>query len=147
MLLIGTAACGAKKETPKPEPVTTEETEKAMIIEQTNLEGKWQWVSSSFVTRGMKEPNVSSPETRGYNVVLEFFENEIEIIIDGSPLARVPYRLAGNEVETQMLWVDIPSDDFPFYIASGPVYIRDGELYISGGYNDAGENQTYKRLD
>lgn len=141
LLFVGLVACKTSKNTK--ETIQQNDTLKA---ENFRGEGRWQWVSSSFITRGIKEPKVSTPETLGYTIVLEFKANVITIIKNGAEAAQVPYSILEKDLAITFLQVQIPQDDFPFYIASGPIYLIGDELKISGGYNDAGENQTYKRI-
>jgi hypothetical protein len=143
LLIVSSLGCKSSKETKS--AVETVEQQNIVQAETFVAEGRWGWVSSSFLTRGMKEPKVSTPETREYSIVLEFEADLISIEKNGEQVAKVPFTLEEHGDGIQIIRVEIPQDDFPFHIASGPVYLRGNELLISGGYNDAGENQTYKR--
>ena len=141
-ILISLLSCNASKNAKNNAEI---ETTHPTQTQNFKAEGRWVWVSSTFVTRGLKEPKISSPESRGYQIVIEFKENLIVIEKNGAVVAQVPYTLEQQSEYLQLIRVENPQDDFPFFIASGPVYINGNELIISGGYNDAGENQTYKR--
>lgn len=110
-----------------------------------SIVGSWVWEESSFVARGLEEPKISNPESRGYSIQINVREAEIDIMKDGKFAATVPYKLLQMEENLAAIEVNIPQDSFPFFIASGPITISDTELLISGGYNDAGENQRYSR--
>ncbi len=126
--------CGSQKNTAN----STNSTDKLL--------GTYQWVSSKYMTRGMKEVKLSNPETRGYSIVLEIKKTEIDIIKNDKKVATVPYKIIFSTDNQPIIQVQIPQDDFSFYIASGPFVIEGDITTIIGTYNDAGEDQTYKRL-
>jgi hypothetical protein len=140
LLFVGLIACKSSKKTE--DTITQNNNSQVEIFKG---EGRWVWVSSSFIARGMKEPKISNPETRGYKIVLEFRGNQIAIEKNGSEVAMVPYTIENQGEGFTIIQVEIPQDDFPFIISSGPIYIRGNQLIISGGYDDSGEDQTYKR--
>jgi len=109
--------------------------------------GKWVWVNSSFITRGMPEAKVSTPESMGYSITLIFGKKSIEIIKNGVSVANLPYEIMEQENGAPILVPAAVADDFPFYVSSGPITFKKDELYISGSYNDAGENQTFKKAE
>lgn len=111
--------------------------------QEINIQGNWKWVKSVFITRGMKGPKISYPESRGYTIDLKIGKKEIEIVKAGKSVATVPYLFYQEAGDLHVLRVSIPQDDFPFYISSGPVYQKGDTLIIAGTYNDAGEDQYY----
>jgi hypothetical protein len=111
-----------------------------------SIEGRWQWVRSEFISRGMDGPKVSTPKSRKYKVELNVDSENIEIVKNKKSVASVPYLLYSQGEETQIIRVSIPQDDFPFYISSGPIYFRGDTLIIGGNYNDAGEDQFYVKV-
>ncbi len=113
---------------------------------EPTLIGRWSWVKSKFITRGMPQAKISTPKSRGYVVDLVIGLKEIEIVKDEKSVATVPYLLYQQGEELHVLRVSIPQDDFPFYISSGPVYFKSDTLIIAGTYNDAGEDQYFVRV-
>lgn len=111
--------------------------------QEVNVQGHWQWVKSVFITRGMKGPKVSNPQSRGYSIELKIGEKEIEIFKNEKSVATVPYLLYKQAGDLEVMRVSIPQDDFPFFISSGPIYQEGDTLIIAGAYNDAGEDQYY----
>lgn len=126
-------SCSAKKE--------------ILSSQKKQLIGSWTWVNSSFITRGMPEAKVSSPQSVGYSITLTISKKTIEILKNGVSVAKMPYELIEQENGAPLLMPATVTDDAPFFVASGPIHFKDDELYISGGYNDAGENQTYKKAE
>jgi hypothetical protein len=128
-----TLSCNAKKDLPK--------SAKEQII------GKWNWVSSSFITRGSPQAKVNTPQSLGYNITLIINKKTIEILKNGSSVATMPYEIIEVENGKPVLVPAPIADDFIFYVSSGPIYFKKDEFYISGSYNDAGEDQTFKKAD
>jgi hypothetical protein len=118
---------------------------------RNNIQGKWKWVESSFMTRGMKEPKVSTPETAGHEIMLEFKDTTVDVYRNGKVMETYQYEIKKMSPDNQLfldLKIQNPNSlpDFGFRLSSGPCDLKNGMLEITGGYNDAGENQKYKRM-
>ena len=121
------------------------------ISNQNNIQGKWKWIESSFMTRGMSEPRISTPKTAGHTIILEFKDATVDVYRNGKVMASYQYEIKKMSPDNQLflnLKIQNPNSlaEFEFRLSSGPCNFKNGMLEITGGYNDAGENQKYKRM-
>ncbi|MCH2083971.1 MAG: hypothetical protein MK226_16365 [Saprospiraceae bacterium] len=118
---------------------------------QNSIQGKWKWVESSFLTRGMREAKISTPESTGYDIILEFKDTTVSVYQNKKLINTYQYEIKKMSPDHQIfLELNIQRSGklvlTEFKLSSGPYEIKNGILEITGGYNDAGENQKYKRL-
>ena len=122
--------------------------------EDESLVGKWRWVSSSFMTRGMSKPKITTPESVGYSMTAHFKnDGELDILHKENISWTYNYQLQDMNTPVEELLVlkmkpqaSMPDPSAFVDIASGPLYIKGDTLHITGGYNDAGENQLYVKI-
>ncbi len=119
----------------------------ADVQENDSVIGKWKWIKSVFVTRGMKEPVISKPKSRKDDIFLYINQKEIVVMNNGDSVAVAPYLFYHQTDDLDVLRVSNLKEENSFYISSGPVYLTGDTMIIGGGYNDAGSDQYYLRIN
>jgi hypothetical protein len=110
------------------------------------LTGEWEWISTTFVRRGIPNPTVITPETAGVEMTINFTsDSTVSVRHNGTEVALLNYQL--RELGGKSLLITYPGqaqENAPF-LEEGVVSIEGDTLEIVGNYNDAGGNQVFVR--
>ena len=112
------------------------------------LNGSWQWTESSFSSRGVP-PSVKTPASTRQEIVVTFKPDNQAIVFVNSQLAGT-YSYTVTRPMDEYLMIRFsggpagtPASQF---LEEGPLTISLNSMTIAGGYNDAGSNQTFKKI-
>ena len=112
-----------------------------------DLEGEWEWVSTTFVRRGVENPTVITPETTGVEMSINFTsDSTVSVQHNGTTVASLNYQI--SDLSGESLLISYPGqvqENEPF-LETGIVRIGEDTLEIIGNYSDAGGNQLFVRL-
>jgi hypothetical protein len=111
------------------------------------LNGTWEWTETSFISRGAK-PNVKTPASVGYKITVTFKpDNQALVFRNGKLVGTYAYTVS-KPTDYLVISFSDASGNNPAreFLEEGPLTVSANQLYIAGGYNDAGSNQTFKKL-
>ena len=111
------------------------------------LNGSWEWKESRFASRGVK-PSVKNPESTGQHVVVTFKPDNTVLVFRNKELLGT-YLFTLTKPQDEYLKIAFSADKngkVPEYLQEGPLSFSGNELTIAGGYNDAGENVTFRKI-
>lgn len=116
--------------------------------------GTWQWVESNFITRGMSEPEITTPSGIGHQMALTFNNDlSVDLLLNGQQVTEYKYEFRKEAEDAQRGFLSLTpvtnnqSSDLPVRPTSGPCRIQNDTLTIYGGYNDAGPTQKFVRVE
>ncbi len=117
-------------------------------VSKEDLLGKWQWVLSRRESR-MTGTTETTPEDLGMTMQIEFTGyNQLHVYHDGQLVATNTYELTNPGTDQQtLLKVNKGDAQVEPNCESGPLYLQGKKLTISGGFNDAGSNQIFEKMD
>lgn len=114
------------------------------MVQTAPWNGRWQWEATHYVRRG-GETHVT-PGDAGIEMAIELLPNgELKVYHNHILKKTYPYQV--NKIEEEW-WLTITYDkgELNPTVESGILRCTSNTLEIIGGYNDAGGNQTYKRV-
>ncbi|MBK8968800.1 MAG: hypothetical protein IPM36_19445 [Lewinellaceae bacterium] len=111
------------------------------------LTGRWIWVESSFITRGMQQPSISTPASTSIAMEVEFLNGQnLNLYHNNTLVNSQAYELWQTPGNPDYI-LELGTRTLQPNLEEGPIYITgDSILYIAGGYNDAGAGQTWRRV-
>ncbi|MCC6460928.1 MAG: hypothetical protein IT260_10690 [Saprospiraceae bacterium] len=110
------------------------------------LAGKWRWEKNIFQTRGMAQAQVSTPASTGIDMQVHFFNSNTLHLYHNQQLVQTkPYGVY-QTVDSHELMFETSRSQLSPDLETGLVAISGDTLTISGGYNDAGAQQTWIRV-
>src|SRR5690606_31766339 len=113
------------------------------------LNGSWEWLETSFVSRGVA-PSQKTPETTGRKVVVTFKpDNQALVFVQGKLSGTFTYKLSQQPNDYVLISFSDAMGNNPAkeFLEEGPLTISATELHIAGGYNDAGSNQKFRKIE
>ena len=115
--------------------------------QQDPLLGEWVWIQTSFQTRGMPTPTISTPASTGVAMTVDFSANNtVAVKHNGTTIHNCSYKITENAEGTRFINVLLPEEaPTPNIERHGILRIDNNQLEIIGGYNDAGANQQFQR--
>jgi hypothetical protein len=112
------------------------------------LNGTWEWTETRFASRGVK-PTTKTPTSEKKRITLTFKpDNMVTIFQDGKMLNTYEYTVT-NPMNEQLMIAFKGKDGQPVteeFLPEGPLTVSKNQIYIAGGYNDAGSNVSFKKV-
>lgn len=112
------------------------------------ITGTWQWSETKRLSRG-SQPVTQTPATTNRNLKVTFKPDQtVDVFLNERLAGSYKYELSKKNSNFIILRFSGADDGNPFYqyITEGPLTVTQEQLYIAGGYNDAGSNQTFTRI-
>ena len=131
-----------KAQEQQPEPTAQTETEAIKM-----LNGSWEWTQTRFVSRGV-QPTVKTPESTGRKFTVTFKPDNIASVFENGKLVTT-FQYSITRPMNDFLMISFKSNEghsVREYLEEGPLTVSAHTLHIAGGYNDAGSNITFKKL-
>ena len=125
-----------------------EKTAKTIAEATKMLNGSWNWMETTFASRGVK-PTTKTPATTKENVVVTFtHNNKAQVTVNKKVVGTYSYTLREQPNDYIIIsFSDEQGNNLAApYLEEGPLNLSANQLYIAGGYNDAGSNQTFKKV-
>lgn len=125
----------------------TEPTAQTIAKATKMLNGSWEWTETTFASRGVK-PSTKTPATTKKKITVTFKpDNQVTVFENGKLVGTYAYKLS---IPTDYIIISFSDESgrnpVREYLEEGPITVSANELYIAGGYNDAGSNQKFKKL-
>ena len=112
------------------------------------LNGTWEWTETRFASRGVK-PTTKTPTSEKKKISLTFKpDNTVTVFQNGKLLNTYEYSVT-KPMDEQLMIVFKGKDGQPAteeYLPEGPLTVSKNQIYIAGGYNDAGSNVSFKKV-
>ena len=112
------------------------------------MNGSWKWTETQRIGRGIK-PSAKTPASTGQNITVTFKPNNHALVFVNKELVGT-YRFELTQRPNEYLMLSFHDETgrniAAPYLEQGPLTVSADELYISGSYNDAGSNQTFKKI-
>ncbi|MCB0533170.1 MAG: hypothetical protein H6574_23690 [Lewinellaceae bacterium] len=111
------------------------------------LTGRWTWVESRFQTRGMPQPSITTPDSTGIAMEVEFLAGQkLKLYHNNTLVNSQSYELWQTPGNPAYI-LELGTRTIQPNLEEGPIYFTgDSILHIAGGYNDAGAGQTWRRI-
>ncbi|KAA9333579.1 hypothetical protein [Adhaeribacter soli] len=124
------------------EPTAQTETEAIKM-----LNGTWEWKQTRFASRGV-QPTVKTPESTGRKITVTFKPDNIASVFENGKLVTT-FQYSITRPMNEYLMISFKGNEGQSvreYLEEGPLTVSANTLHIAGGYNDAGSNITFKKL-
>ena len=109
------------------------------------LPGTWEWIESRFASRGVK-PTLKTPETEKTNISINFRpDNMASVYVNKKFSGMYQYTLSQPTDYVLISFKANEGQSLPEILQEGPLTITDNEIFIAGGYNDAGQNVKFRK--
>ncbi len=110
------------------------------------LPGSWEWTESRFASRGV-QPTVKTPATENRNITITFRPDNLASVYENKKFAGM-YQYNITQQPNDYAIIRFKTNEgqtLPDFLPTGPISINDNEIYIAGGYNDAGMNVKFRK--
>lgn len=124
------------------EPTAQTETEALKM-----LNGTWEWTQTRFASRGVK-PKIKTPESTGRKITVTFKPDNIASVFENGKLVTT-FQYSITRPMDEKLMISFKGNEGQSvreYLEEGPLTVSANTLHIAGGYNDAGSNISFKKL-
>ena len=110
------------------------------------LPGSWEWVESRFASRGVK-PTLKTPASENKNVTINFRPDNLASVYVNKKFSGM-YQYTLTQPMGEYVLISFKANEgqpLPEFLQEGPLSITDNEIFIAGGYNDAGQNVKFRK--
>jgi hypothetical protein len=124
------------------EPTAQTETEAIKM-----LNGTWEWTQTRFASRGV-QPTVKTPESTGRKITVTFKPDNLASVFENGKLVTT-FQYSITRPMNEYLIISFKGNEGQSvreYLQEGPLTVSANTLHIAGGYNDAGSNISFKKL-
>ena len=110
------------------------------------LPGSWEWTESRFASRGVK-PTLKTPASENKNVTINFRPDNLASVYVNKKFSGM-YQYTLTQPTNDYVMITFKANEgqpLPEFLQDGPLSINDNEIFIAGGYNDAGQNVKFRK--
>ncbi len=111
------------------------------------LIGKWTWQETRYTLRGMRQPVVISPAVIDTTMEVVFNSNQLMLYKNGHFYGSFSYHISDYEDGSKMLNIAYMGFNDALKVDHGPLLISENTMSIAGGYDDAGGEQFFTKVE